>query len=404
MHSRRIHLNERRMIPRLMRLSLVFPLALSIVLSAFAQDKSVKPGINVPFRDPDVQQFQGRFETESREVFARRREILAACDLKPGLTIADIGAGTGLFTGPFAEAVGDEGRVIAVDLSQRFLDHIDKTSRAAGLKNVETLLCTADSTKLPADSVDVAFICDTYHHFEFPLKTMASIHRALKPGGRVILVDFRRIPGKSTDWVLDHVRAGQEVFVSEVVQSGFRKTREPENLLTENYFVEFTKGSSPGLKPLVFPLITAYGGVVKVQNAVEKPRPGAKIVFDVTADAKPSEVNKGLERAARLVNLYGAAGLKATDVKITVVLHGDATKSALNDDFFRPRFQIEKNPNLPLIRELKKAGIEVFVCGQALNYKGFPESAVVNDVSIADAALTVIVNRQTDGYVYVPVP
>ena len=139
-------------------------------------------------------------------------------------------------------------------------------------------------------------------------------------------------------------------------------------------------------------------------NAAEKPRAGAKIVFDVTADTKPSDVNKGLDRAARLLNLYGAAGLKASDVRIVVVLHGEATKSVLQDDFYRPRFGVERNPNLPLIRELQKAGVELFVCGQALNYKGFPESAVAKDIPIADAALTVTVNRQQDGFGYLPVP
>lgn len=373
-------------------------------LTAHSQDKSVKPGINDSFRDPDPQEFQGKFEIESREVFARRKEIVAACQLKPGLTVADIGAGTGLFTRMLSDAVGKDGRVIAVDLSQKFLDHIQKTSREAGQQNVETLLCTADSTELPAESVDVAFICDTYHHFEFPFKTMASLHRALKPGGRVILIDFRRVPGKSTDWVLNHVRASQEVFESEVVQSGFRKTRESEGVLKENYLVEFTKSASPGLKPLSFPVIEGFGGVVVLPKAAEKPRPGAKIVFDVTADAKPSDVNKGLDRAARLLNLYGAAGLKASDIQIVVVLHGEATKSVLSDEFYQPRFGVERNPNLPLIRELQKAGVELFVCGQALNYKGFPESAVAKEVPIADAALTVTVNRQMDGYGYLPIP
>lgn len=386
---------------RTLRVLFVTLLPLSISL---AQDKSVKPGINDSFRDPDVSQFVGRFELESREVFARRKEIVAACQVQPGQTVADIGAGTGLFTRLFSDSVGKEGRVIAVDISQKFLDHIQKTSREAGLQNVETLLCTADSTELSAESVDVAFICDTYHHFEFPLKTMASLNRALKPGGRVILVDFRRVPGQSTEWVLNHVRAGQEVFESEVVQSGFRKTREPAGVLKENYLVEFTKSASPGLKPLEFPIIAGFGGVVPLPHTAEKPRAGAKIVFDVTADAKPSDVNKGLDRAARLLNLYGAAGLKAFDIKIAIVLHGEATKSALSDDFYQPRFGVERNPNLSLIRELHKAGVEIFVCGQALNYKGFPESAVAKEIPIADAALTITVNRQQDGYGYLPVP
>jgi intracellular sulfur oxidation DsrE/DsrF family protein len=91
-------------------------------------------------------------------------------------------------------------------------------------------------------------------------------------------------------------------------------------------------------------------------------------------------------------------------VKIAVVLHGEATKSALNEEFYRARFQVEQNPNLTLIRELQMAGVEVFVCGQALNYKGFPESAVVGSIPIADSALTVNVNKQTAGYAGVAVP
>jgi predicted methyltransferase len=211
-------------------------------LSAWSQETSVNPGINDSFRDPDVTEFIARFEVESRELFARRHEIVAACQIKPGQTVADIGAGTGLFTRLFSEAVGKEGRVIAVDISQKFLDHIKTTSSEAGQRNVDTLLATADSTRLPAESVDIAFICDTYHHFEFPLKTMASLQRALKPGGRVVLVDFRRIPGTSTDWVSNHVRAGQEVFEAEIIQSGFKKVSAEPKLLRENYFVVFQKG------------------------------------------------------------------------------------------------------------------------------------------------------------------
>src|SRR5947209_3814252 len=80
-----------------------------------------------------------------------------------------------------------------------------------GLQNIVGVVCTADSVKLPPGSVDLVFICDTYHHFEYPRRTMASIHQALKPAGQLVLVDFKRIPGVSREWVLGHVRAGQEV-------------------------------------------------------------------------------------------------------------------------------------------------------------------------------------------------
>jgi SAM-dependent methyltransferase len=372
---------------------------------AFAQEKSVRPGINNTFRDPDPKAFTERFEIESREVFAKRKEILEAIKLKPTDVVADIGAGTGLFTRLFASNLGPEGRVIAVDIAQKFLDHIEVTCREQNLRNVETVLCKDDSTELPPESVDVAFICDTYHHFEFPQKTMASLLKALKPGGRVILIDFERIEGESSDWTMDHVRAGQEVFEAEVLESGFRKADEIKDLLKENYMVVFERDQQAADPNLLFPIIKGYGGVVAVADAVEPPRAGSKLVLDVTFEAKkPDEVNKGLDRAARLLNLYGTAGLKASDISMTVVLHGEATKAVLSDEAWESRLQMKHNPNLPLIRLLQKAGVEVMVCGQALGYKKIERNEVGSDIPVAAAALTVLVNRQADGFAYVPVP
>lgn len=386
--------------PQTLRLAIcAIALALTLPALAYAQKQSVRPGINDSFRDPNVEEFIGRFEVESREVYARRKEIFEACRIEPGQTVADIGAGTGLFTRMFSDAVGKNGKVIAVDISPKFLERIRETCRETGRQNVETVLCKDDSTELPPNSVDVAFICDAYHHFEFPYKTLATLHRALKPGGRVVLVEFQRIKGKSRDFIMGHVRAGQEAFEAEFARSGFRKVREAPDVLAENYLVVFEKGAE-----LAFPIIADYGGVVPLEAAAEQPRAGAKVVFDATSDAKPGEVNKGLERVARMLNLYGVAGLKAADVKLAIVLHGEATKSVLTDAAYKSRFEIERNPNLPLVRELRKAGVELLVCGQALNYKGFAESEVADEIPVAAAALTVIVNKQADGYAYVPGP
>jgi predicted methyltransferase len=211
-----------------------------VSVPASAQEKSVRPGINKPFENPDVKDYLQKFEGESREIAVHSKEIVAACKLKPGMIVADVGAGTGLFTRRFAAEVGPNGKVFAVDISPAFLRHIEKTCADGKIKNVETILCDQFSTKLPPKSVDLVFICDTYHHFEFPQKTMHSIHEALRPGGQVILIDFERIEGKSTDWILGHVRAGKEVFVREITASGFKMIGE-EHLLKENYLVRFEK-------------------------------------------------------------------------------------------------------------------------------------------------------------------
>ncbi|MBM4071911.1 MAG: class I SAM-dependent methyltransferase [Planctomycetes bacterium] len=210
-----------------------------------AQDKSVRPGINKPFESPDVKGFIGKFEGESREVFSQRKEIVAACRIRPGMAVADIGAGTGLFSRLFAREVGPNGKVYAVDIAPDFVKHVESTCEKSGIKNVVGVVCAADNVRLPPRSIDLAFICDTYHHFEFPYKTMASIHQALRPGGRVIVIDFHRIAGKSRAWVLNHVRAGQEVVTKEIESAGFKSMGE-ESLLKENYLVKFKKIEATG--------------------------------------------------------------------------------------------------------------------------------------------------------------
>jgi predicted methyltransferase len=95
---------------------------------------------------------------------------------------------------------------------------------------------------LPAASLDLAFVCDTYHHFAYPEKSLASIHRALKPQGALIVIDFEREVGKSREWVLQHVRAGKDVFTEEILRSGFEMEAEvPIEGFHENYLVRFVK-------------------------------------------------------------------------------------------------------------------------------------------------------------------
>ena len=89
-------------------------------------------------------------------------------------------------------------------------------------------------------SIDVAFICDVYHHFEYPSDSLASIWNALRPGGRLVVVDFIRIPGVSRPFVLGHVRAGEEVVTREIQEAGFEKIGE-DRFLQENYILHFRK-------------------------------------------------------------------------------------------------------------------------------------------------------------------
>ncbi|GIW93972.1 MAG: hypothetical protein KatS3mg110_2013 [Pirellulaceae bacterium] len=208
------------------------------------QRASVPENINSQFLNPNLnlEEWIHRFEAESRELYTARHAIVEATAFRPGFQVADVGAGTGLFTRLFADVVGSDGWVYAVDIAPKFLQHIVGRAREEGLQNVTAVLCSPDSVTLPPDSLDGAFIADTYHHFEYPQATLASLYRALRSGGSLIVVDFERIPGKSREWILNHVRADKETVRSEIESVGFRFVEEVKiDGLKENYFLRFRK-------------------------------------------------------------------------------------------------------------------------------------------------------------------
>ena len=208
-------------------------------------EASVRPGANEMFlsEDLDVDRFVEIFEGESREVFANREPIVAALGLSPGMAVADIGAGTGAFLPALDREVGRAGRVYAVDLSPRFLEHLrDRVAKDDQLARVEVVRAVEDSVELAAASVDLAFVCDTYHHFEYPQSTLASLYTAIRSGGSLVIVDFERIPGKTRKWLLDHVRASKQVFRHEIESAGFHFEDEvPIDGLEENYMLRFRR-------------------------------------------------------------------------------------------------------------------------------------------------------------------
>jgi ubiquinone/menaquinone biosynthesis C-methylase UbiE len=216
---------------------------LLLVFSAAAQEQSIRPGINRHFVDPDWQRWVNTFERPGREVYDQRHAIVAASKVRPGMTVADIGAGTGLFTRLFAPAVEPDGTVYAIDISSTFIDNILRTCREQGLSNVKGVVNTAVDTGLPADSIDLAFITDTYHHFEYPQQTLASIHQALLREGRVIIIDFRRDPRISSNWVMGHVRGNKAQVIQEMEVADFRLV-DDKPLMRTNYFLEFDKSGN----------------------------------------------------------------------------------------------------------------------------------------------------------------
>ena len=209
-----------------------------------SNEQSVRPGINKGYKssDFDVAKMVERFELESREIYLLQEKIVASCEIKPGDIVADVGAGTGLFSRLFSDAVGETGWVYAVDIAPRMVGHIVQEATKQGQQNVTGVVCPENSVSLPPNSVDLVFICDTYHHFEYPKSSLASIKRALRPGGRLVVIDFERIEGRSREWLLNHVRAGKETFRAEIQDAGFDFQEEKTIAgFRENYFLLFQK-------------------------------------------------------------------------------------------------------------------------------------------------------------------
>jgi predicted methyltransferase len=204
------------------------------------------PDPNEPYRDPRVsaEDWRRLFEGNDRQIFTERAQILRLARVAPGARVADVGAGTGLFSMMLADVVGPTGVVYAEEVSEKFSVFIAARAAREGRANVVSVVGTDLGVGLPPASVDVAFLCDVYHHFDHPTEMLASIRTAVRPNGRIFLVDYRREAGLSPPWLLEHVRAGEADVVREVEAAGFTLVSRDESL-RDSYALTFRRDATP---------------------------------------------------------------------------------------------------------------------------------------------------------------
>lgn len=118
--------------------------------------------------------------------------VVAELNIPRGATVVDLGAGVGYFTWRLARQVGPQGRVIAVDIQQGMLDLLAANLEQRGVDNVKMILATADNPRLPVAAVDLVLIVDSYHELAKPETTMEHVRRSLKPGGRLVIIEYRK--------------------------------------------------------------------------------------------------------------------------------------------------------------------------------------------------------------------
>ncbi len=153
-------------------------------------------GIGKFYMDREIAQVMGHLaagwlDRPEREKEESPTHLMELLKIKPGDKIADIGAGTGYFSFRLSDRVGKEGKVYAVEIQQEMLDIIGKRMKERDVKNIALVLGTEKDPKLPADALDVILMVDVYHEFSFPREMTEAMVRALKPGGRLVFVEYR---------------------------------------------------------------------------------------------------------------------------------------------------------------------------------------------------------------------
>jgi ubiquinone/menaquinone biosynthesis C-methylase UbiE len=210
------------------------------VATGHAAEQNVNPGINRHYQDARFEKWVRTFERPGREVYDKRHNVVRALGLKPGMDVADVGAGTGFYSLLFAQKVGPQGKVYAVDITDDFIRNILRRADEMGLNNIHGIVSSQTETRLQPASVDLVFVCATYHHFEYPQTMLASMYRALRPGAQLVIIDFRKQASVSSAWVMSHVRGNKQAVINEVEQAGFKFQAEAP-VLKSNYFLRFEK-------------------------------------------------------------------------------------------------------------------------------------------------------------------
>jgi ubiquinone/menaquinone biosynthesis C-methylase UbiE len=198
--------------------------SLAAVLLAPAAFPQVAKKANEGYQTPeDRAKVAKTLDDPHRTEQMKPRQIVAALDVKPGSTVADIGTGVGFMLPYLEEAVGPGGRIYAEDIRQDFLDKAEARARSGKWSNVTFVLGDDRDPHLPEGQLDLAFTLEVYHHFDYPAEMLAHISRALKPDGRLVIADFykNRRGGQGKD-MSGHIRIDKNDVIQEVESNGYR--------------------------------------------------------------------------------------------------------------------------------------------------------------------------------------
>lgn len=188
---------------------------------------------------PNVMEYLDRLDRPERDQDQKPAQVIDALALNPGMHVADLGAGSGYFTRRFVEAVTETGKVYAIDVEPEALKYVeDSIVHMHRSFEAEFILARPDNPKIPFESVDLIFVCNTYHHLEDRSTYFRNVKSSLKPGGRIAIIDFYHDERSGELGFPKRHLVPKEKVIEEMTEAGYRLAKE-HTFLPKQYFLEF---------------------------------------------------------------------------------------------------------------------------------------------------------------------